>query len=761
MTSIQRNLFADAAAPWEEDDADDQRLASIVFAGEPRGTFDYLVPDRLRETLRAGMRVRVPLGRGNRRLQGYCVEVRHGRSEHRRLKAIAELVDSVPLLSPAMLELAHWMAERYLCPLGPVLETIVPAGVRQGSGTRAVTFVELADSAPSDPTALKLPKKQTALLSCLIAAGAPVARDVLLRQAECSSAPLKSLIEKGLVSLTVRRVRQDVAQEDIPRREQALVLNDAQQQALDAINASLDAQQHKTIVLYGVTGSGKTEVYIQAIDRVVGFGRQAIVLVPEISLTPQTCGRFRDRFDNVAVLHSHMSDVERHDQWSRIAGGEVQVVVGARSAVFAPTPQLGLIVIDEEHESTFKQETAPRYHARDVAIQRARREGVPVVLGSATPALETWYQASVGEYGRVDLPHRVLDRPMPRVRTIDLRIEQENRHHSGAISRPLSLAIERTLDDNGQVILLLNRRGFSTHIQCPNCGEVARCPDCDVSLTFYREVGKAICHYCDHTAPPPQTCSACDFDGIRYSGFGTERLEGEVRRRFPSVACQRMDADTMRRHGSHAEALARFRSGETRILLGTQMIAKGLDFPNVTLVGVVNADVALHLPDFRAAERTFQLIAQVAGRTGRGAKGGEVLVQTFSPDHPAVQAAIHHDYEAFARGELPSRRRFGYPPHAALVRMVFRGSSEELVRTTIEEMARRLRQQASGVGGDARVLGPAPAPIARLRERFRYHLQIHGSDRAALAAIVRAASDGFESAGDVQWIVDVDPVSML
>jgi primosomal protein N' (replication factor Y) len=761
MTSVQRNLFADAAAPWEEDDADDQLLATIVFAGEPRGTFDYLVPDEMRDTLKAGMRVRVPLGRGNRRLEGYCVEVRSGRSEHSRLKAVAEVVDQVPLLSPAMLDLAHWIAERYLCPLGPALETIVPAGVRQGRGTRAVTFVELADGTSASLEQLKLPKKQAALVSQLIATPGPVARDVLLKQAGCSSAPLKNLHDKGVVRFDVRRVRQSVAQEESPPREQPLVLNDSQQQALQSIIAALESQQHQTIVLYGVTGSGKTEVYIQAIDRVVSFGRQAIVLVPEISLTPQTCGRFRSRFDNVAVLHSHMSDVERHDQWARIASGEVQVVVGARSAVFAPMPQLGLIVIDEEHESTFKQETAPRYHARDVAIQRALRENVPVVLGSATPALETWHHATTGDFQRVDLPHRVLNRPMPRVRTIDLRLEQENRSYRGAISRPLSLAIERTLADDGQVILLLNRRGFSTHIQCPKCGEVARCPGCDVSLTFYREASKAICHYCDYSVPPPTACNACDFVGIRFSGFGTERLEGEVRRRFPSAACLRMDADTMRRHGSHAEALAKFRSGEVQILLGTQMIAKGLDFPNVTLVGVVNADVALHLPDFRAAERTFQLIAQVAGRTGRGEKGGEVLVQTYSPEHPAVQAAVRHDFELFATGELPSRQRFGYPPHAALARLVFRGTNEELVRTTIEEMARRLREELAAAGDDSRVLGPAPAPIARLRERYRYHLQIHGSDRAALAAAVRSAGDGFELAGDVQWIVDIDPVSML
>ncbi|MEZ6073288.1 MAG: primosomal protein N' [Pirellulales bacterium] len=474
MTSIQRNLFAETSTPWEEDDAADQLMAVVVFAGGPRGTFDYLVPDRLRGELRPGLRVQVPLGRGNRRVVGYCVDVRQGQSEYRRLKEIAALIDAVPLLSPAMLDLAHWIAERYLCPLGQVLETILPAGVRQQRGTRATAFIELADPSRVDVSALKLPAKQAAIIKCLTAAAEPVAREVLLRQAHCSSAPLKSLLDKGIVAQTTQRVRREIAQPEASLRQQPLVLNDAQQQALDAIHASLDDREHETVLLYGVTGSGKTEVYIQAIERVVSFGRQAIVLVPEISLTPQTCDRFRSRFDAVAVLHSHMSDAERHDHWARIAAGQVQVVVGARSAVFAPTPQLGLIVIDEEHESTFKQETAPRYHARDVAIQRGSREGVPVVLGSATPALETWHEAAEGRYRRVDLPSRVMNRPLPRVRTIDLRLEQQNRQFRGAISRPLSQAIERTLDDGGQVILLLNRRGFSTHIQCPGCGEVMR-----------------------------------------------------------------------------------------------------------------------------------------------------------------------------------------------------------------------------------------------------------------------------------------------
>ena len=421
-------------------------------------------------------------------------------------------------------------------------------------------------------------------------------------------------------------------------------LNDDQRAALAAIQDPLRAPRHETILIHGVTGSGKTEVYIQAIQEVVSYGRQAIMLVPEISLTPQTEERFRARFDRVAVLHSHLSDAERHWHWERIARGEVQVVVGARSAVFAPVPHLGLIVLDEEHESSFKQDSAPRYHAREVALWRAREERIPLVLASATPSLESWYRAKQGEYRLVEMPRRVFNRPLPAVATIDLRDEFRSYRSRGAVSRQMHQAIEAALRDGGQVILLLNRRGYSTHIQCPMCGNVVRCPNCDLPLTHHRAGEMAICHYCDFQQPSPQECPECGATAIHFRGLGTQRLEAEIRARFPQAAVLRMDTDAMQSPGSHDRALSAFRDGKVQILLGTQMIAKGLDFPNVTLVGVINADTALHLPDFRAAERTFQLVTQVAGRTGRGEKGGRVLVQTFSPDHPAIRAAVKHDF---------------------------------------------------------------------------------------------------------------------
>ena len=502
-------------------------------------------------------------------------------------------------------------------------------------------------------------------------------------------------------------------------------LNADQRSALAAILAPLTAGRHETILVHGVTGSGKTEVYIQAIQEVLRYGRQAIVLVPEISLTPQTEGRFRSRFGNVALLHSHLSDVERRRHWERIAGGEVSVIVGARSAIFAPTPQLGLIVLDEEHESSFKQEIAPRYNARDVAIERARAERIPLVLGSATPSLESWQRAASGHFRLVSMPRRVYDRPLPAVGTIDLRSEVHDRRHRGAISRQLALAMDATLKADGQIILLLNRRGFSTHIQCAACGHTVECPHCAIALTHHLRDNVALCHYCDYHTPAPAACPKCNFEGIRYAGFGTQRLEAEVKARFPGHACLRMDTDTMQKPGSHERALRSFREGDVRILLGTQMIAKGLDFPNVMLVGVINADTALHLPDFRAAERTFQLMTQVAGRTGRGERGGRVLVQTFSPEHPAIAAAVRHDYEAFARGELPIRESFDYPPFGSMIRIVVRGPGEipasEFANTLAERLRGRWRRPISNGASSAPRprRSPSCAATTAIRSNFK------------------------------------------
>jgi primosomal protein N' (replication factor Y) len=540
----------------------------------------------------------------------------------------------------------------------------------------------------------------------------------------------------------------------------APALSSDQRIALQTIFQSIESGEHSTILLHGVTGSGKTEVYMQSIEQVVSYGRQAIVLVPEISLTPQTRARFQGRFSSVAVLHSHMSGPERHYQWRRIADGHAQVVIGPRSAVFAPAPYLGLIILDEEHENSFKQETVPRYHARDVAIHRASLERIPLVLGSATPSLETYHRAQIGQYKKVALPRRILNRPLPEVTTIDLRSARIDVNR-GAISTPLVKAIERTLADDGQTILLLNRRGYATSIQCPSCGHVIDCPDCDMPLTHHRDGSKATCHYCDYTIAAPNVCPKCGFDAIRLAGLGTQKLEIEVQQRFPDAKIARMDSDTMKKPGSHERVLAEFRTGKVQILLGTQMIAKGLDFPNVLLVGVINADSTLHFPDFRASERTFQLVTQVAGRTGRGDRAGEVLVQTYSPDHPAIVHACRHDFDSFSMQELEQREQFGYPPFASLARLIFRGPIQEDANEFAEEVVRRIQSEIARTGSKIRVLGPAPPPIAKLRGHYRYQAMMISQDAAALNSVLARIQSTTKPPGENLYLIDIDPVDML
>jgi len=811
----QLSLFDELPDPWRSDDNRQQPIATVILVDGPDRPLDYLVPDELLEQLQPGCRVVVPLGRGNRSATGYCVDVavRTFSGDPSRLKAIRSIVDEKSLLSPKMLELTRWIAKRYLCRWSAVLDTALPAGVRGKAGTRLTTLLSInTDLSKETIQSHKLTEKQKAVLDALRKAGRPLTPSDLATAAGCTQSPITTLRRKGILSSEISRVQtKTVTQDAAPKIESHLELNTDQRSALDAILDSIASPDHQTILLHGVTSSGKTEVYIQAIDEVIKQGRQAIVLVPEISLTPQTVRRFRSRFGDVAVLHSHMTAAERHWHWQQIAEGRVSVVVGARSAIFAPTPQLGLIIMDEEHESTFKQDESPRYHARNVAIERAKQDDIPLVLGSATPSLESWHHARSGKYRLVSMPSRVGNLPMPAVDIIDLRCDTFRRRTRGAISQRLHAAMNVALkDEEGQIILLLNRRGYSTHVQCPSCGKVWQCPECDIALTHHLQRQSVICHYCEYELPEPSECDECQFQGLRFSGFGTEKLEAEVRSRFPGVACLRMDTDTMRGKGAHQAALARFRSGEIRILLGTQMIAKGLDFPNVTLVGVINADTALHLPDFRASERTFHLVTQVAGRTGRGEKGGHVLVQTLSPEHPAIDAARRHDFVGFADGELPLRQMLGYPPFAAMIRLVIRGPEPNAVLDFAQLLTNKVRELAvadrpetdvktdapptdllSGPPGDdsdapppgilsggilgggilggesqaddggVRILGPAPAPFARRHGKFRFHVQLQSADGDRLRNIVRQAGEALRTPKDVEWIADVDPINML
>ncbi|MEO1615377.1 MAG: primosomal protein N' [Planctomycetota bacterium] len=763
----QGQLFETDPPPWELEAGEEVAVAKVVFRDAPYGPYDYRIPNEMLDTLRPGMRVAVPLARRKRPTIGWCIETQMGTKTGKTLSEISDVLDREPLCDAPLVRLVTWMSHYYQSPAGQVFDALIPSSVRENAGTREMTYLSPSPLASDETQVETLPAKQKSALRLLIAAGQPMTAAQLMVHAECTSSPINGLRKKGFVNEETRR---ELTSGQTTRWQasdgeavESHTLTDEQQYAFDRIQAALDSAKAKTLLLHGVTGSGKTEVYIQAIEYVVKFGRAAIVLVPEISLTPQTRGRFERRFPSVAVLHSQMTPAERHFQWQRIRRGEVQVVVGPRSAIFAPLPRLGLIILDEEHDASFKQDSQPRYHARKVAFARAQSLKIPLLLGSATPSLESWYATQCGHAELISMPNRVGKRPMPDVQLVDLRIRDDRSRGGGAISRPLHQAVESTLSERGQIILLLNRRGFATNIQCPSCGHVVACPDCEMPLTHHRDGSKAVCHYCDYTIATPPWCPECRFDGIRYGGLGTQKLEMEVKARFPNARIARMDSDTMRRPGSHQRVLSAFRSGELDLLLGTQMIAKGLDFPNVLLVGVINADAALHFPDFRAGERTFQLVTQVAGRTGRGDRGGRVIVQTFTPEHMAIQAASRHDYDSFAEAEIKNRKKFNYPPLGSVARLIIRGTVEEVTESTATSLAQRLESAKEKLGAEVRILGPAPPPMPKLRGKYRFHILLQAVDPLQLGATIRTATKTFKipEKDDVQYVIDIDPLDMM
>jgi len=775
MVARQGELFSSDIPEWELDAASSTLAALIAFSEPPFGPFHYRVPDELTLSLKPGMRVKVPLGKGNREMVGYCLAMEVVPQAASRLKPIAESLDLQPLCTGNLLKLVDWMSQYYLTPIGQVFEAIIPAGVRTQAGTRMKTLLTPAPNVAFDPNRENtgtgtsdsvmngLPTKQRHVLQQLILACEPLTVEQLQKMSNCSSAPIQALRDRGLIEARSERVMEgeDGFSTHANKLLQPPALTADQRVALVSIREALDSSRHQTLLLHGITGSGKTEVYMQAIEHTLTFGRQSIVLVPEISLTPQTRQRFQDRFGSVAVMHSHMSGPERHHQWRRISEGEAKVVVGARSAVFAPVPQLGLIILDEEHENSFKQNTIPRYHARDVALHRASLERIPLVLGSATPSLETYRRAQLGKYKMLNLPRRIHNRPLPEVSIIDMRHERIDPNR-GSLSKPLHEAMKETLRANGQIILMLNRRGFATSIQCPACGHVVSCPDCDLPLTHHHEGNKAVCHYCDYTIATPPSCPQCKFSNVRYTGSGTQRLEIEIAKGFPNSPLARMDADSMKKPGSHERTLSDFRQGKTQILLGTQMIAKGLDFPNVLLVGVINADSALHFPDFRASERTFQLVTQVAGRSGRGEKPGRVFVQTYSPEHPAIELAREHDFLSFAKQELEHREKFHYPPFASIARVIVRGpdaAATEAFANVITQTAEKVRVSQGAT--DVRFLGPAPPPLAKLKTFYRFHVMFLADEPIVLNRLLARIQADLKTPKDVEYVIDIDPIDML
>ena len=728
-----------------------------------------------------GSRVVVPLRTG--REIGVVLGAHTGADAPRNTRAVLEVPDAEPALSPPMLDLCRWIADYYVVPLGLVVRAALPA-LLTGAGDptparRTRRVVSLRGELPTLTERDRVfgrGRKQRQLYELLESLGGHAPVDHLLDQLKFSPSVLDSLAKRELVSIELEEVDRDpfAARPAAPPKP---VTPTAAQQA--AIAALLAAKPGDPFLLYGVTGSGKTLVYIELLrDVVERRGQTAIVLVPEIALTPQTVERFRAVFgDRVAVLHSALSDGERYDAWRSLKRGDRRIAVGARSAIFAPLENLGAIVVDEEHEPSYKQGETPRYHAREVAVLRAQKEGAVLVLGSATPSLESWENARTGKYRLLRLPDRVAGGRLPEVEVVDLRkvagANAASRAMAGAeppspfelvFSPELEDALSVRLELHEQSILLLNRRGYSAFVQCSACGDVVACPNCSISLTYHRTPERLVCHYCLHQEEVRSACAQCGGATLRRRGMGTQQVERMLIERFPSARIARMDVDTTSGKWAHAEILDRVGRGEVDILMGTQMIAKGLDFPNVTLVGAIDADVGINLPDFRASERTFQLLAQVAGRAGRGPKGGRVLIQTRVPKHHAVRCAVTHDYESFVREEMPGRISPAYPPTLRLANVLFTGLAEEPTADLARDGADWLHALIERhVPGEVQAIGPAPCPIERIQKRWRWHVMLKSANSSALGRVARYFMTRFPAPQQkgLRIVLDRDPVTVL
>jgi primosomal protein N' (replication factor Y) len=805
-------------------------VARVTLEIALRKEFDYAIPPEFADRVEVGTRVKVPFG--HRQVMG-CVTALAEQSTHTNLRCITGVVGRQSLVTPKVLRLARWMGEYYCCAPEVALKSVLPESIRrEKEGWRERLVVRLV---PHTGDAPELTKRQQDVL-VLIEERRELPLQELLQLAGTTAETVRRLEDAGLVLITSQIAERDPYAKELISRTEALALSEEQAKALERVTLAINqrdacsvlrdsargasdgssrATEHGTrsaFLLHGVTGSGKTEVYLQSIAHTLALGRGAIVLVPEISLTPQTVERFKARFSHgtlqtqVAVLHSHLSAGERHDEWHKVRQGRARIVIGARSAIFAPVEPLGLIIVDEEHEHSYKQEESPRYHARDVAVVRGQMEGAVVVLGSATPSMESFCNVRRGKYELLELPHRADDKKMPLVRVVDMRhVARKEKGGPPIFSPELREGILQRLEKKEQVMLFLNRRGYSTSLICPQCGYVAECPNCSVSLTYHRRAQRLLCHICAFASVAPTACpeSKCRNPSIRYSGLGTERVEEALTKLFPRARVQRMDSDLMQRKDDYRRVLGDFKTGKIDILVGTQMIAKGLHFENVTLVGVIHADLSLHIPDFRAGERTFQLLTQVAGRAGRGDVEGEVFVQSFTPFHPAIQYARRHDYNGFYDQEIEYREQLKYPPSTRVALLTLRGRNEDKVKRSAEHVAAELGKLAKAGGGesgkadgreygsgefelplatettgplshsptlppsntgsplrDLLMSGPAPAPLPRAETFYRYQLLLRTRQMSRLSGLLSKLVESLRLPDDVTLTVDVDPVNL-
>ena len=747
-------------------------IARVTLDLAVRREFDYLIPNEMEHNVCDGTRVKVPFG--SREVLG-VVTALLTESPHGNLREIIKTVGRQALVTPPILKLVRWISEYYCCAPEVAMKAVLPDAVRkEEEGWRERLYVR---ALPQNDKLPKLTKRQEDLWS-IVEEWRELPLQELVRLAGTTSATIRKLEDKGLVSIAPQISERDPYAKEHILPTSPLELNDEQSVALRSIvkaidclavskDNAIDVKENGVFLLHGVTGSGKTEVYLQAIAHALKQGKGAIVLVPEISLTPQTVERFKARFSQgplqtlVAVLHSHLSAGERHDEWHKIRQGRARIVIGARSAVFAPVEPLGLVIVDEEHEHSYKQEEAPRYNARDLAVVRGQQEKAVVVLGSATPCMESYYNVQRKKYGLLSLTERADAKNMPIVRIVDMRNASRKDKGISIFSPQLHEAILQRLEKKEQVMLFLNRRGWSSSLQCPECGFVAECPNCSVSLTYHRAAQKLMCHICGHIDSAPTKCPEpnCGNKSIRFSGLGTEKVEAALGKSFPSARVKRMDSDTLKRKEDYRRILGDFRSGKIDILVGTQMIAKGLHFPNVTLVGIIHADLSLHIPDFRAGERTFQLLTQVAGRAGRGDVEGEVYVQSFTPFHPAIQYARRHDYIGFYDQEIEFRQELRYPPVGRVALLTLRGRSEDRVRFFSDHLRKEMDLLAHEMG-DVVIAGPAPAPLLRAENFYRYQIMIRTPRMPQLSRKLSSKIDSLQIPEDLRLIIDIDPVSL-
>ncbi len=730
-------------------------IARVSLEIALRKEFDYAIPPELAGKVDVGSRVQVPFG--PRKVMGVVTAMAE-ESDYAKLKPILKVIGAQTLVTAKVLKLARWIAEYYCCAPELALKSLLPEAVRKEDASwRERLFVR---ALPVDEKFPKLPKRQQEVWN-IVEERREIPLTELLELAETTAATVRRLEDHGLVTITSEISERDPYAKEQILPTQPLVVNPAQAKALDAIKRAATG----TFLLHGVTGSGKTEVYLQAIDHALSQGKGAIVLVPEISLTPQTVERFKARFCHganqtlVAVLHSNLSSGERHDEWHKIRQGRARIVIGARSAIFAPVEPLGLIIVDEEHEQTYKQEETPRYHARDVAIVRGQMENAVVVLGSATPSMESYFNCHNGKYTLLQLPERVDNQKLPYVRVVDMRQAARGGKGPPMFSPQLKEAITQRLERGEQTILFLNRRGFSTSLQCPKCGYVANCPNCSLKLTYHRPEQKLRCHVCNFIEPAPTACPTCKSREIRYAGLGTQKVEDTLGKLFPQARVKRMDSDVMKRKDDYRRVLGDFRAGKIDILVGTQMIAKGLHFPNVTLVGIIHADLSLNMPDFRAGERTFQLLTQVSGRAGRGDVEGEVFVQAFTPFHPAIQFARRHDFVGFYEQEMEFREQLKYPPVSRVALLTLKGRNEEKVKFSADHVRSELEKTLAG-WKDLVLVGPSPSSLARAEKLYRYQLMLRTPAMSKLSRSLTRLVSTLSLPDDVMLTVDIDPSSL-